>query len=217
MSRVRRGQRIVFFGDSITRGFFGSSYVNALKRLMADRAVGEGIELINAGRDGDMIDDLLLRVEHDVIERKPDWAIVLIGINDVFYDAVMLSGLSPQHPARGASLYEHLVVPFTENYGTLVDTLADAGLRVAVCTTTGVEGGVGIEVRDKLALLNDAIRTLSETKKLDLIDVHDAFAEHLDPASGAGRTGYHLTVDGVHLSKEGARLVAERIFKFLFE
>jgi lysophospholipase L1-like esterase len=217
MVKLKDDDVVVFFGDSITRGFFGSNFINALKKLVAERANDAGFHFINAGRDGDMIDDLLLRVETDVVAEGPDWVVVLVGINDIFYDAVMLSGLAPQNPTRESSLYEHMVKPFIDNYASLIDTLAGDGTRVVICTTTGVEGDIGIGLREKLALVNDAIRSLAETKGVGLIDVHEAFRQHRERFQTAGDVPEHvLTVDGVHLSKEGARVVAEQIFEFFF-
>ena len=217
MVKLKHNDVVVFFGDSITKGFFGSNYINALKKLVAGRPDVDGFHFINAGRDGDMIDDLLLRVETDVICEAPAWVVVLVGINDIFYDAVMLSGPAPQNPTRESSLYDHMVKPFIASYSSLVDALVDGGTKVAICTTTGVEGDIGIGLREKLALVNDAIRSLAKSKQVELIDVHEAFKEHRARLQKAGNVPEHvLTVDGVHLSKEGARIVAEQVFEFFF-
>ena len=74
--------RIVFFGDSLTEGVDGASYLRVLEqRTRADPRLA-GIELINAGVGGDTIVNLARRIERDVVSRQPDWVVLFLGVND---------------------------------------------------------------------------------------------------------------------------------------
>lgn len=208
-------QIVVFLGDSITRANFGSNYINALKKLFLEKSITNNFEFINAGQDGDMIDDLLRRVEDDVLSHGPDWVVVLIGINDVFYESIIMARLAMEGPERRSHAYRHLVEHFKSNYTKLIDVIREDIQNLAICTTTATEGVMSYDIVEKLALVNDAIRELAETKGCRLIDVNQAFKISLEQLTvEKPHREYHLTVDGVHLNKHGAQVVADAMFKF---
>src|SRR5262245_10973102 len=68
--------KIVFFGDSLTQGTFGVSYVDKVAKLL------RGHHFINTGVNGDTSLNLYKRVDKDVIEQQPDGVFIMIGIND---------------------------------------------------------------------------------------------------------------------------------------
>src|SRR5258706_5311830 len=74
--------RVVFFGDSLTEGTNGASYLRVLaERVRAEQALG-AVELVNAGVGGDTVVNLLRRMERAVVAQAPDWVVVFIGCND---------------------------------------------------------------------------------------------------------------------------------------
>ncbi len=69
---------IVCFGDSITFGFpYGpeKSWINYVRQELP-------IGLVNAGENGNTVDDLLRRVDRDVLLQEPKYTFVMIGTND---------------------------------------------------------------------------------------------------------------------------------------
>ncbi len=208
-------QIVVFFGDSITKANFGSNYINALKKLFAEQQIENRFDFVNAGRDGDMVDDLVRRVEDDVLPLGPDWVVVLVGINDVFYESIIMTHLSMQGPDRRSHAYRHLVEHFKSNYTNLIGAIRTDVRNIAICTTTSVEGALSADIIDKLALVNDAIRDLAEIEGCHLIDINRAFKNRLEKLveEDPGKE-FHLTADGVHLNKYGAQIVAETMFQF---
>ncbi len=95
--------RIVFFGDSITEGCFElfddhcggykgvtdaqSGYVHLLSQRLSKRFPHKNIEVLNAGIGGNTSSDGLARVKRDVIDKKPDIAVVCFGLNDILNTA----------------------------------------------------------------------------------------------------------------------------------
>lgn len=91
--------KIVFFGDSITEGCFElydnysggitnmkdphSAYPSLLINKLKGSYPETEIEMINAGVAGNSTADGLKRIEADVIDKKPDAAVVCFGLNDV--------------------------------------------------------------------------------------------------------------------------------------
>jgi len=88
--------RIVFAGDSVTdmgssnpvgEGLFdnvGRGYVRILENMFATYYPEVFLRVTNSGIAGNTSRDLLQRYDRDVVELKPDWVSICIGINDVW-------------------------------------------------------------------------------------------------------------------------------------
>ena len=88
--------RVVFAGDSITdmgsvnpvgEGLFdhlGRSYVAVIENLLQIAYPELNIRITNSGISGNTSRDLLARFQRDVIDLKPQWVSICIGINDVW-------------------------------------------------------------------------------------------------------------------------------------
>lgn len=79
------GERVVFFGDSVTDAGrredpdgLGNGYV----RLLAERL--SGTTVINAGIGGNRVAHLQTRLDDDVLVHRPDLVSILIGINETW-------------------------------------------------------------------------------------------------------------------------------------
>lgn len=102
--KIAAGSRLLFIGDSVTdvgrsypvaEGLFdplGKGYVNIVNGLITATYPGEKIHVINVGCSGNTIRDLKARWQTDVIDLKPDWVSIMIGINDVWrqFDVPMM-------------------------------------------------------------------------------------------------------------------------------
>lgn len=94
--KLQQGSRLVMIGDSITdagrvrpigeRAFagLGTSYVSLVDTLLGAFYPRHGIRVMNLGVSGDTVRNLKARWQTDVIDLKPDWLSILIGINDVW-------------------------------------------------------------------------------------------------------------------------------------
>ncbi len=90
--------KIVFFGDSVTEGCFelfdvpgggfdtvrdfNAVYHNRLKKLWKEK-YNEELNVINSGISGDNVNGALKRLDKDVLNHKPDMAVICFGLNDV--------------------------------------------------------------------------------------------------------------------------------------
>ena len=84
-------QRIVFIGDSITdcgrrdvRAPYGDGYMSLVRALVTARFPAVPLTWVNRGVGGDTVRDLAARWERDAVGERPDWLVVMIGINDVW-------------------------------------------------------------------------------------------------------------------------------------
>lgn len=91
---IQPNSRLVMIGDSITDcnrarpiaegNEVGNGYVSLLNALLAVRYPAHGIRVFNMGTNGNNVLDLKARWRKDVLELKPDWLSIFIGINDVW-------------------------------------------------------------------------------------------------------------------------------------
>ncbi|WP_068775680.1 SGNH/GDSL hydrolase family protein [Paenibacillus sp. FJAT-26967] len=103
--RFEKRDKLVMIGDSITdcgraRPYGegrvearGSGYVMQTDSLLQSAYPSLGIRVINMGISGNTVRDLQERWKSDVLDLKPDWLSILIGINDVWrqYDAPLMT------------------------------------------------------------------------------------------------------------------------------
>jgi lysophospholipase L1-like esterase len=94
--KISPESRVVIIGDSITDcgrardaaddspEALGNGYVAITNALVAVEGAARKIVMINRGVSGDTIRDLEARWDRDVLDLRPDWLVVMIGVNDVW-------------------------------------------------------------------------------------------------------------------------------------
>jgi lysophospholipase L1-like esterase len=94
--KIEKNNKLVMIGDSITDcdrakpigeglfGALGNSYVNLVAGLLGAVYPEQNIRVVNMGTSGNTVRDLEKRWQTDVLDLKPDWLSILIGINDVW-------------------------------------------------------------------------------------------------------------------------------------
>jgi lysophospholipase L1-like esterase len=94
--KIAPHSKLVLIGDSITdcertrpvgEGLFGAvgkGYVSLLEGLLGAIHPGHGIRVVNMGTSGHTVLDLKARWQTDVLDLKPDWVSIMIGVNDVW-------------------------------------------------------------------------------------------------------------------------------------
>jgi acyl-CoA thioesterase I len=221
---------LVCFGDSLTAGTIGVSYVDLL------RAQLPGVRVVNAGVDGDTTLNLLRRLDRDVVPWRPDVVVLLVGLNDLGtaygepairpYYRFVKGVASAITPRRFAQLYRRLIAALR----------ARTGAQIALCTLTTLGERPDDPTQATIDGYSTIVRALAYQEQLPLIDLRAAFssaiaaAPHDGPpyhiwtplldraairwrgqsyASLGARRGYRLLCDGAHLSAAGAALVAE--------
>ena len=220
---------LVCFGDSITEGAIGVSYVDKLRARLP------GVRVINAGVNGDTVIHLLRRVEHDVVARNPDLVTIMVGLND----------LTTAYGLRSSKLFyrtfknlQFQLTParYLRGYRRLINLLRKrTNAQIALCTLTTIGERHDDPAQHFVEAYSQIVRALAAQEQLPLIDVRASFqaALALDPRDGppyriwtppldwmaiglrgetyaslAARRGYRLLCDGAHLADAGAELVA---------
>ncbi len=202
MSPVKK-TRIVFFGDSITQaGVNSGGYIDLIQQFIS-KSPGNEYELIGAGIGGNKVYDLYLRMDEDVLARKPDIVVIYVGINDVWHKTSLGTGTDQDK--------------FEKFYVAIIKKLQAHKIRVAICTPSVIgELKNGANPQDKdLDAYSGIIRKLATTYNCELIDLRKAFSDYELANNKDNTEAGILTTDRVHLTATGNRLVADEMMKTL--
>jgi len=222
---------LICFGDSLTEGVIGASYVDILRARLPP-----AIRVINAGINGDTTINLLRRFKRDVVPHRPDLVVILVGLNDLttaygwpsnraYYCFIKRVPIALT-PILFARAYQRLIAELRRH------TIA----QLALCTLTTVGERLDNPFQAYIDAYSTVVRALAEREQLPLIELRGAFRAALaeDPRDGSPyyiwtplldaatirlygltyaqlgtRRGYRLLCDGAHLADAGAALVAE--------
>ncbi len=194
--------RIVFFGDSITdcdrdRGdlnSLGNGYVKILADKLRPIYPDTDIELINKGISGDRVQELLARVQTDVIDLKPDAVVIMIGINNVWHKFT-----------HGKELD---LAEFEQDLKELITKLKVAGIVVIFLEPFLLPAPDKLRMRK---VFNEELKIIDRVGE-EMCDEFVAFDEMFNGlVESIPYTEYSL--DGVHPTHRGSRLIANTAIK----
>ena len=192
--------RIVFFGDSITQaGVQPGGYITLLQKMLpADK-----FELMGAGIGGNKIYDLYLRMDDDVLAKKPDVVVVWVGVNDVWHKSSFGTGTDPDK--------------FVKFYEAVVKKLQANNARVVLVTPAaiGEKTDFSNQQDGDLNLYSQLIRDLATKYNLPVVDLRKEFLAHNLNANADNKDRGILTSDRVHLNEAGNQFVADQMAKAL--
>lgn len=190
---IKDVQKLAFLGDSITQQ--GWERTNGYVKLVVKGLEANDIKVepIPAGIGGHKSNNMLERLERDVLSKKPDWMTLSCGVNDVW------------HGEKGVALE-----PYKTKITALVKQARKAGVKVMILTATVIGEELDNENNKKLAPYNEFLRELGRSENCKVADVNSLFAEAIRTDENTGRL---LTTDGVHLNPAGDHLMAIGLLK----
>ncbi len=205
--------RILFQGDSITdvdrarqnmnNWNMGMGYPHLVKAALSARDP-QAHTYFNRGISGHRIVDLYARIKIDVINLKPDYMSILVGVNDVWHEINWQNGVD-------AEKFEKIYTMYVEE---ILEALPDLKLIIMepfvlpACSTTGeLEDGT-----DKYTLFRTetekravASKRVAEKFNLPFLPLQEMF----DEAAKKAPADYWLW-DGVHPTEAGHYLIAKK-------
>jgi lysophospholipase L1-like esterase len=202
--RSDKKKKVVFFGDSITQaGIRPGGYIKLMDSILQQNGQSENYELIGAGVSGDKIYDLYLRIEKDVLEKKPDIVVIYVGVNDVWHKAS--SGTGTDYPKFG------------KFYEAVVNKLQAAGCKVIVCTPAviGEKTDNSNQQDGDLNQYSNWLRDYTKRSNIPLVDLRSAFISYNLKNNLQNKESGILTTDRVHLTPAGNLFVAEQMWNVI--
>ncbi|MCR8657572.1 SGNH/GDSL hydrolase family protein [Paenibacillus endoradicis] len=207
---LEKGQKLLFIGDSITdcdrskpegEGLFdalGRGYVSLVNGLLQSTYPELGIRVVNKGTSGNTVRDLKARWQEDVIQQRPDWLAIMIGINDVWrqYDAPFITD------------YHVYIDEYEATLHSLITEAKQSVPNIVLMTPFYIEPNVNDAMRATMDQYGAVVKRLGAELELQVIDIQAAFEgvlQHLYPAT--------LAWDRVHPTPAGHLVLAKAFLK----
>ena len=213
---LKSGDKIAFMGDSITAGGVRK---NGYITLVMDALKTEGLGLshVPAGKSGHKSNDMLKRLDKDVISKKPQWMLLSCGVNDVWHFKLKLG----KHVFKGVPLED-----YKKNIRAIIDKAQAAKIKVMILTSTMIGEDQSRELNQNLIPYNAFLREIAKEKKCPLADLSKdmlaalkAMPDVKGKARMFGDRNYKsdiqnkLTTDGCHMNTLGNIMMAKGILR----
>lgn len=207
-----KGDKILFIGDSISdfdrarpvgEGLFnawGTSYVADVGATLACAYPELGLRVVNMGISGNQVRDLLTRWQSDVLDLKPDWVSVLIGINDVWrqFDC-------PQMPETHVSPEE-----YRAGYEELIQRTLPLVKGMVLMTPYFMEPNRADPMRSRMDQYGQIVRELAQRHGLVFVDLQagwDQLFQHMHPCNIAWDRIHPNQIGHMHIARQFLRAV----------
>jgi len=195
--QIKDGQKVAFLGDSIT--YYGTAVPAGYCKLVesALKQQNLNVEMIFSGISGHKSNQMLARLDADVLAAKPDWMLLSCGVNDVW------------HGENGVPLPE-----YKQNITAIIDQAQAAGTKVIVLAATMIFEDAANDNNRKLDEYNAFLKQIAAEKQCIFVDLNTVMKQYIANAVANGRTaGTLLTIDGVHMNPLGNMMMATEILK----
>lgn len=207
---IETNSKLVMIGDSITDAGrkrpigegvdsgWGSGYVEMVFSSFMANHPDKKIHLQNMGVSGNTIRDLKSRWQTDVIDLKPDYLSIMIGINDVWrkYGA----------PEKKDACVE--IDEYEKTYIELIEKTLPAVKTIIFMTPYFIEPNKQDAMRSSMDAYSAVVKKLATKYKQPFVDVQAAFdivLEKLHPMA--------LANDRVHPNPSGHAIIANAFLK----
>jgi len=201
-----KNDKLVMIGDSITDcnrmrpigdglfGALGDGYVNLTNALLQTEYAHLGVRIMNMGISGNTVRDLEARWQTDLLDLKPDWVSIMIGINDVWRKF--------SYPFQ----LEHFVPidEYEQKLRALVERTLPEVKGIVLMTPFYIEPNKDEPMRALMDAYGRKVKEIAEAYGTVFVDTQAAFdraLQHLYPGSIAG--------DRVHPNAIGHMVLAK--------
>ena len=173
--------------------------------MLEKQGLKEKYELIGSGIGGNKVYDLYLRLEEDVLNKKPDIVIIYVGVNDVWHKATSGTGTD--------------LDKFEKFYQALINKMKVNNIKVIVCTPAaiGERTDASNQQDGDLNQYSKSIRNLATKNELPLCDLRREFQEYNMKNNAENKEKSILTTDRVHLNELGNQFVADKMLPLILK
>ena len=210
--KISKSSRWVMIGDSITDcgrvrpvgegkdEALGKGYVNIVDAMLTAACPQLGIRVTNMGLGGNTVRGLKERWQTDVIDLKPDWLSIMIGINDVWRH---FDRPKQKEILVGIEEYEQTLTELVERTLPLVKGMI-------LMTPYFLDPNPDEPMRAMMDRYGCIVKKLAKKHAAILVDTQAAFdsvLQHVHPMA--------LALDRVHPALAGHAIIARALLKAL--
>jgi lysophospholipase L1-like esterase len=183
-------------------GVLENGYITKLETFMKQQSQ-TNYEVIGAGVGGNKVYDLYLRIDSDVLAKKPDIVVIYIGINDVWHKKSLGTGTDADK--------------FEAFYRGIIKKLQAHSIKILLCTPSviGEKPNCTNPLDGELNQYSFLIKKIAKDFQLPVCDLRTAFLHYEEQYNTSLLEKGVLTTDGVHLNNEGNTLVAKEMWKLI--
>lgn len=200
---IRNGDRVVFYGDSITDG---QLYPTLIKTFILTRYPTWRNDFFNRGQSGDNAGNLA-RFQRDVIDLKPDAVTFMMGYNDGGYQ-------------RFNTATQDRFIANVEKSVTMLHAVRPA-TRVMLVSSPPNELTVSADNRwvshewypYHLLMLSQSEEILARRLGVGFIDMTRLYGQTMGLGTVMAGNGFALSRDGVHPQDEGQTFIAYHVLR----
>lgn len=203
---IGNNEKLIMIGDSVTdcerarpygEGLFGGigkGYVMMVDALIQSVYPERGIRIMNMGTSGNTIRDLHQRWTTDVLDLKPDWLSIMIGINDVWRQ------FDTPHITEGHVYLEE----YESTLRDLVESTHPSLKGLILMTPYYLEPNSNDLMRAAMDRYGSVVKRVADDYGCLFVDTHQAFASVLESI-------YPATIawDRVHPNAVGHMVLAK--------
>ena len=205
---------IVFQGDSITDAgrakdndiSVGVGYANLVKAHLSANEPYQ-YQFYNRGISGNRVVDLYARIKIDMINLKPDYMSILIGVNDVWHEYTRQNGVSAE---KFEMVYCLMIEELKQALPELKLFILEPFVLPGSATMNNEEHPARWDFfRSEVELRAKAAKRVAEKYNLPFVPLQKMFD---DANADAPEMGYWLR-DGVHPTPAGHELIKQQWLK----
>ncbi len=228
--------KLIFYGNSLTKGKAGVSYLKKISSNLNNH------KIVNYGKDGDTVFSLYERILKDKLTEEADICFLWIGTNDVFVKVSklysILKFISRQKPAENHE-------EFSYYYKEILYILSENSHKVVCISPTFVGENLdnkwNLELKELSKIINSLTKNFENVKYFDLRSIFYKKLKSENPSDFIIKRIRHLifdylfcrstekinlrskkrdlifTLDGVHLNEKGAEIVADALVDYIKE
>ena len=191
--------KILFFGDSVTEANrdhanpndLGSGFVKFAEGKLRLLFPETRMTFLNRGVGGEGVANLIERLQKDVIDEQPDFIVLLVGVNDVWWRE------TPEDD-------------FRRDYSFLVSSLKATGAKVILLQPFVLPVDDMGRLRPRLNAFNKIVSKVAKEQDLTLIPMDEIFT-----GTSIDIPPTQFSIDGIHPTHRGHRYLADLVVKEL--
>ena len=208
-----QGDSVVFTGNSIT---MNGEFHHQIALFYATRFPDQKINVFNSGIGGNASADILRRMSYDVLNHRPSWTVLMLGMNDVNRDLYMPGRVKDAEVRKGE---KRQIAIYKKNVLRIIDTLLSVNSRIILQTPTiydqtAVLPALNLKGRnDLLGVYSKFVKRTARRYALQVIDYRTILTQVNKRMQKADRSSTIIGADRVHPGPAGHFVMAYQFLK----